>query len=122
MILAVRGGFVKERHEPAVTSALWAHDRSQTQRQWNQEVVWRVQESDPRKKQVPCHKIAKTRRSPERGGFRSPSTEIVALSGIPDYGSSEGLEDAAVQTADCKRSADGVIAARGVARIGSFWC
>lgn len=30
-------------------------------------------------------------------------TEIVALSGIPDYGSSEGLEDAAVQAADLSR-------------------
>ena len=64
VILAVRGGFVKERQEPAVMSALWAHDRSQTQRQWIQEVAWRVQESDPRNKQVPCQKIAKTRRSP----------------------------------------------------------
>ena len=39
MILGVRGGFLKERQEPALTSALWAHDRSQTQRQWNQEHV-----------------------------------------------------------------------------------
>ena len=26
--LGVRGGFLKERQEPAVRSALWAHDRS----------------------------------------------------------------------------------------------
>ena len=28
VILGVRGGFLKERQEPAVRSALWAHDRS----------------------------------------------------------------------------------------------
>ena len=33
VILGVRGGFLNERQEPAVTSALWAHDRSQTRRQ-----------------------------------------------------------------------------------------
>ena len=33
VILGVRGGFLNERQEPAVTSALWAHDRSQTPRQ-----------------------------------------------------------------------------------------
>ncbi len=32
VILWVRGGFLKQRQEPAVTSALWTHDRSQTQR------------------------------------------------------------------------------------------
>ena len=57
-----------------MTSALWAHDRSQTRRQWNQEIVWRMQEADPRNEQVPCQEISKTRRSPESGGFRSPST------------------------------------------------
>ena len=32
------------------------------------------EETDPRNKQAPCQKIAKTRRSPECGGFHSPST------------------------------------------------
>ena len=33
-----------------------------------------MQEADPRNEQVPCPEISKTRRSPESGGFRSPST------------------------------------------------
>ena len=57
VILGVRGGFLKQRQEPAVTSALWVRDDSPTQRQWNQEVVWRAQETDPRNEQAPCQKL-----------------------------------------------------------------
>jgi hypothetical protein len=54
VIRGVRGEFLKRHQEPAVTPALWAHDRRQTQRQWNQEVVWRgqEQETDPRNTQA----------------------------------------------------------------------
>ena len=52
VILGVRGGFLKQRQDPAVTSALRVRDRSPTQRQWNQEVVWQGQETDPRNKQA----------------------------------------------------------------------
>ncbi|MHB1816134.1 MAG: hypothetical protein ACYCUE_15080, partial [Steroidobacteraceae bacterium] len=59
-------------------------DRSQTQPQWNQEVVWRAEERDLRNKQSACQKIAKTRRSPERRGFQSPST-ILSTTRIKTY-------------------------------------
>ena len=68
-----------------MTSALWVRDRSQTQRQWNQEVVWRGQKTDPRNKQAPCQKLAKTRRSPERGGFGSPATLLDHDGWLPSF-------------------------------------
>ena len=88
VLLRVRGGFLKQRQEPAVTSALWVRDRTQTQRQWNQEVVWRGQETDPRNTQAPCQKLAKTRRAPERGGFGSPSTAGIIGHDGPEYAGS----------------------------------
>ena len=52
MILGAKGGFLTLRQELTVTSALWVRARSETQRQWNQEVVWQGQETDPRNKQA----------------------------------------------------------------------